>query len=189
MKGDALGVHLRLMSFIARSGLAAQRAGQHGGGMRVVDSAEELLSCGGPLQRPRKGGLAQPPAILAKGRGSAALRHRGAVPLPPPQAVPPAGAEGPGAPAASQIEEGKDVDSEWGALTQRFVAFSSIPFLFLFLPQLIKNQANLSAGNTAALAVLSWLVGARPSCRAAAPLAHCCCVLQPSCVCNACSLL
>jgi hypothetical protein len=131
--------------------------------MRVVDSAEELLSCGGPLQRPRKGGLAQPPAILAKGRGSAALRHRGAVPLPPPQAVPPAGAEAPEPPAPSQLEEeGKHVsDTEWGALTQRFVAFSSIPFLFLFLPQLIKNQANLSAGNTAALAVLSWLVGAR----------------------------
>lgn len=35
---------------------------------------------------------------------------------------------------------------------------STLPFIFLFLPQLLKNAANLSAGNAAALAVLSWLV-------------------------------
>ena len=47
---------------------------------------------------------------------------------------------------------------QWGALTDRMVSFSTIPFLFLFLPQLAKNYVNLASGNTAALAVLSWLV-------------------------------
>ncbi|EFN52811.1 hypothetical protein CHLNCDRAFT_138476 [Chlorella variabilis] len=46
---------------------------------------------------------------------------------------------------------------QWGALTDRMVSFSTIPFLFLFLPQLAKNYVNLASGNTAALAVLSWL--------------------------------
>ncbi|KAI3431574.1 hypothetical protein D9Q98_004624 [Chlorella vulgaris] len=46
---------------------------------------------------------------------------------------------------------------QWGSLTDRMVSISTIPFLFLFLPQLLKNHANQAAGNTAALAVLSWL--------------------------------
>lgn len=48
--------------------------------------------------------------------------------------------------------------SNWGELTTRLVAVSTIPFLFLFLPQLLKNHANLAAGRPDALAGLSWLV-------------------------------
>lgn len=43
-------------------------------------------------------------------------------------------------------------------MTDWLVGASTLPFIFLFLPQLLKNAANLSAGNGAALAVLSWLV-------------------------------
>jgi hypothetical protein len=46
------------------------------------------------------------------------------------------------------------------------VSISTIPFLFLFLPQLLKNHANQAAGNTAALAVLSWLVSLGVHCAA-----------------------
>lgn len=46
----------------------------------------------------------------------------------------------------------------WGEMTDWLVGASTLPFIFLFLPQLLKNAANLSAGNSAALAVLSWLV-------------------------------
>jgi lipid-A-disaccharide synthase-like uncharacterized protein len=45
----------------------------------------------------------------------------------------------------------------WGEMTDWLVGASTLPFIFLFLPQLLKNAANLSAGNAAALAVLSWL--------------------------------
>lgn len=49
----------------------------------------------------------------------------------------------------------------WGELTDWLVGASTLPFIFLFLPQLLKNAANLSGGNAAALAVLSWLVSGR----------------------------
>ncbi|KAI8473956.1 MAG: hypothetical protein J3K34DRAFT_496582 [Monoraphidium minutum] len=45
----------------------------------------------------------------------------------------------------------------WGALTERLVAGSSLPFTVLVLPQVLRNAANLSAGSLGALAAVSWL--------------------------------
>ncbi|KIZ01588.1 Maltose excess protein 1 [Monoraphidium neglectum] len=46
---------------------------------------------------------------------------------------------------------------EWGALTERLVAASSLPFTVLVLPQVIQNQANIAGGALGALAAISWL--------------------------------
>ena len=50
----------------------------------------------------------------------------------------------------------------WPAITERMVAASTFTFTILLTPQLLKNQANMQAGNQAALAVLSWVVSDTP---------------------------
>lgn len=56
-------------------------------------------------------------------------------------------------------ESGAVGAKSWGAVTSRLVGLSSIPFSVLVLPQVIQNFSNLSSGNAAALAVISWQVG------------------------------
>ena len=46
----------------------------------------------------------------------------------------------------------------WEQQTQRLVAVSTLPFLLLMMPQVIKNASNFMAGNARALAALSWVV-------------------------------
>jgi hypothetical protein len=48
----------------------------------------------------------------------------------------------------------------WDSVTQRLVDTSTIAFVFLLLPQLIKNGQALAAGNAAVLAGLAWEVRA-----------------------------
>jgi hypothetical protein len=67
----------------------------------------------------------------------------------PPLLVAPRAASGAGADAAAP--------REWGALTERLVAASSLPFTVLVLPQVIQNQANIAGGALGALAAISWL--------------------------------
>lgn len=46
----------------------------------------------------------------------------------------------------------------WDQTTSRCVEFSTIAFIFLLLPQVVKNYLSASSGNSEALAVLSWVV-------------------------------
>lgn len=144
--------------------------------MRLVDSVEELTlhsaACSPPVRR--KGSLsarARSPALgatlrrplVALSRSGSASEYSGSTEA--------AGSGGGGEAAANQQQAGEQaapsrasrpqLRSNWGELTTRLVAVSTIPFLFLFLPQLLKNHANLAAGRPEALAGLSWLV--RPS--------------------------
>lgn len=51
----------------------------------------------------------------------------------------------------------------WEQRTQQLVAVSTLPFLLLMMPQVIKNASNFMAGNARALAALSWVVRPSPS--------------------------
>lgn len=140
--------------------------------MRLVDSVEELTlhsaACSPPVRR--KGSLsarARSPALgatlrrplVALSRSGSASEYSGSTEA--------AGSGGGGEAAANQQQAGEQaapsrasrpqLRSNWGELTTRLVAVSTIPFLFLFLPQLLKNHANLAAGRPEALAGLSWL--------------------------------
>lgn len=128
--------------------------------MRLVDSAEELhtaASCGAHAGARWKRSLPVQRSAALAAREGASKRLLFA------RAGSPADGElisGDGASfnAAAAVPPVPASDDErWGAFTDRLVSFSTIPFLFLLLPQLLKNHANLAAGNTAALAVLSWL--------------------------------
>ena len=58
----------------------------------------------------------------------------------------------------------------WDQTTTRCVEFSTIAFIFLLMPQVVKNHLSASSGNSEALAVLSWVVRrAWASCVCAAP--------------------
>lgn len=46
----------------------------------------------------------------------------------------------------------------WDQTTSRCVEFSTVAFIFLLMPQVIKNYLSMSSGNSEALAVLSWVV-------------------------------
>ncbi|KAL3144863.1 core protein [Trebouxia sp. C0009 RCD-2024] len=45
----------------------------------------------------------------------------------------------------------------WDQTTSRCVELSTIAFIFLLLPQVVKNYLSASSGNSEALAVLSWV--------------------------------
>ena len=63
--------------------------------------------------------------------------------------------------------------SGWDQTTSRCVELSTIAFIFLLLPQVVKNHISASSGNSEALAVLSWVVSsARVSCVYAAGSHH-----------------
>lgn len=47
---------------------------------------------------------------------------------------------------------------DWDAITAKLVALSTVPFIFLLMPQIIKNAVNMLGGNTQALSILSWVV-------------------------------
>lgn len=51
---------------------------------------------------------------------------------------------------------GRHSSFEWGPITQQLVASSTLPFLLLFWPQLLKNAKNLYS-NPESLGILSWL--------------------------------
>jgi hypothetical protein len=48
--------------------------------------------------------------------------------------------------------------SKWDQTTNTLVSASSVPFSILVLPQVIQNAVQMTAGNNAALAVISWEV-------------------------------
>lgn len=52
------------------------------------------------------------------------------------------------------IEECKETG--WSKITNDLVQYSTFPFLFLSIPQLIHNAINLKNGNFSALSILSW---------------------------------
>lgn len=54
--------------------------------------------------------------------------------------------------------QAKDFDKLWDTVTQRLVDVSAVAFIFLLLPQLIKNAKLIAAGNGAALSGLAWEV-------------------------------
>lgn len=47
---------------------------------------------------------------------------------------------------------------EWDQTTSRCVELSTIAFVFLLMPQVVKNHLSASRGNSEALAILSWVV-------------------------------
>lgn len=47
--------------------------------------------------------------------------------------------------------------NSYGDLTQRLVGFSSLPFTFIVVPQVLQNAANIAAGQLSALASISWV--------------------------------
>lgn len=47
---------------------------------------------------------------------------------------------------------------KWDKITTRCVELSTVAFVFLLMPQVIKNYLSMARGNTEALAVLSWVV-------------------------------
>eukprot|EP00240_Pyramimonas_obovata_P003890 CAMPEP_0118946348 /NCGR_PEP_ID=MMETSP1169-20130426/44062_1 /TAXON_ID=36882 /ORGANISM="Pyramimonas obovata, Strain CCMP722" /LENGTH=372 /DNA_ID=CAMNT_0006892295 /DNA_START=227 /DNA_END=1341 /DNA_ORIENTATION=- len=44
----------------------------------------------------------------------------------------------------------------WDRITETMTSLSTVPFLFLLMPQVYKNTLQLMAGNSAALAIISW---------------------------------
>jgi hypothetical protein len=59
---------------------------------------------------------------------------------------------------SSMLLQNGDVVRWWDRSTARLVDASTIVFVFLLLPQILKNAKALAAGNAAALAGLSWVV-------------------------------
>ena len=141
--------------------LAARSTGR---GMRLVDSAEELHHHGTVAAKPR---------VMARAACSRRSRHlvqasdaegrdpANSVPLEASACAPATTAVDDSPAAAGQHPSGDAAGAaaaqRWDTLTQQLVALSTLPFIFLFLPQLLKNHANLTAGNAEALAVLSWM--------------------------------
>lgn len=60
-------------------------------------------------------------------------------------------------PSAAVAAERGEIEPEWDKMTSKLVALSTVPFLLLFLPQILKNGANIAAGNPAALGSLSYI--------------------------------
>ena len=52
--------------------------------------------------------------------------------------------------------------SSWDTQTDRLVSVSTIFFLLLLVPQIVQNASSLMAGNSSALAALSWVVRPDP---------------------------
>ena len=50
------------------------------------------------------------------------------------------------------------VDALWDRTTSRLVDYSTLAFVLLLLPQLVKNAVALRAGNVELLAGLAWSV-------------------------------
>jgi hypothetical protein len=48
---------------------------------------------------------------------------------------------------------------QWSAITETLVSLSTVAFLFLLVPQLVKNTIGMAAGNLQDMAILSWRVG------------------------------
>ncbi len=51
----------------------------------------------------------------------------------------------------------------WDRATSRCVEISTVAFLFLVMPQVIKNHISMTSGHAEALAVLSWVVSTAES--------------------------
>jgi hypothetical protein len=52
----------------------------------------------------------------------------------------------------------------WDQTTKRLVEVATVAFIFLLLPQMLKNGRALAAGNAAALAGLAWEVSQPSAC-------------------------
>jgi hypothetical protein len=57
----------------------------------------------------------------------------------------------------AEASSGAQQAGDYGALTERLVGFSSLPFTFIVVPQVLQNYANIQAGNLSALAAISWV--------------------------------
>ena len=44
----------------------------------------------------------------------------------------------------------------WDAVTMSMASMATVPFLFLTMPQIIKNTALIAAGRPEALAAIAW---------------------------------
>lgn len=61
--------------------------------------------------------------------------------------------------ANSQMLEMQSMSSQrWDVITARCVELSTVAFVFLLMPQVVKNYISMAKGNNEALAVLSWVV-------------------------------
>ena len=67
--------------------------------------------------------------------------------------------------ARTIVQAAQNTVQWWDGVTQRLVDVSTIAFVFLLLPQLIKNQRLLTAGNAAALGGLAWEVRFERTCQ------------------------
>lgn len=129
--------------------------------MRLVDSAEELHAAAATYRRKPHAAPARSQFVVSAPtrRSLLALIRAGSAGSDAGGTA--AGDTAPPTPAAAaptpSIVAPTPRHSDWGDLTTRMVAISTIPFLFLFLPQLLKNNAALSAGHPEILAGLSWL--------------------------------
>jgi hypothetical protein len=50
------------------------------------------------------------------------------------------------------------IREQWSRTTSKLVDLSAVAFVFLLLPQLVKNAQALAAGNGSSLVGLSWVV-------------------------------
>lgn len=66
---------------------------------------------------------------------------------------------------SSQPVEGSSREGgveRWDNLTSSLVGASTLPFVLLLLPQMARNAINMTAGNSSALSILSWMVRLNP---------------------------
>lgn len=54
-------------------------------------------------------------------------------------------------------EQGGASPLSYGALTERLVGFSSLPFTFIVVPQVLQNYSTIQAGQLSALEAISWI--------------------------------
>eukprot|EP00803_Ostreobium_quekettii_P003646 evm.model.scf_1754.1 EVM.evm.TU.scf_1754.1 scf_1754:22951-27089(-) len=55
------------------------------------------------------------------------------------------------------VGDGPDLRQRWDVMTQELVQLSTVPFVVLLLPQVIRNAVNMASGNLGALSILSWM--------------------------------
>lgn len=60
--------------------------------------------------------------------------------------------------AAQLMDTHSMTPQKWDKLTTRCVELSTIVFIFLLMPQVVKNYISMANHNSEALAVLSWVV-------------------------------
>jgi hypothetical protein len=59
---------------------------------------------------------------------------------------------------SGEQEASQQTSITWDTLTVTMTSLSTVPFLFLLVPQVYKNALQIMAGNSKALAIISWAV-------------------------------